>query len=65
MLRESPRSIIANLISIDYACVSVGDSVKTGDKIAVSLNSEIKFSLLCNGEYIQLYSGGLGDTFFE
>lgn len=59
------NNVIVNLQNIDYACVNVGQQVVAGEKIAVSLNSSIHFSIICNGEYISLPASGAGDTFFE
>ena len=61
----SCNNIIVYLKDIDYACVEVGQKVKSKDKIAVSLSSKITFSIVCNGEYISLPAGGCADTFFE
>ena len=57
--------IIVHLSEVDFACSNEGDYVLVGDKIAVSLNSIIKFSISCNGEYLSLPAGKNGDTFFE
>jgi len=57
--------IIVQLSEVDFACINEGDYVMVGDKIAVSLKSEIKFSIVCNGEYLSLPAGENGDTFFE
>ena len=58
-------NVVVNLQNIDYACVNTGQKVSVGEKIAVSLNSQISFSIICNGEYINLPASGAGDTFFE
>lgn len=59
------NNIIVNLAGVDYACVEVGQTLKMADKIAVCLNSVLQFSIICNGEYIELPANGAGDTFFE
>ena len=59
------QNVIVNLLDLDYPCVSEGDSINAQDKIAVSMSSKIRFSILCDGEYIVLPAGECGDTFFE
>ena len=59
------NNIIVMLSGIDFACINEGDFVKVGDKIAVSLSSEIKFKMICNGEFLELPAGKNNDTFFE
>ena len=58
-------NVLVLLQEVDYACISIGKIVSAGDKIAVSLNSKIRFSIVCSGEYISLPAGGVNDTFFE
>lgn len=58
-------NVIVNIMGLDYACVSVGQDIKTADNIAVCLDSVLQFSIVCNGEYIPLPASGSGDTFFE
>lgn len=59
------NNVIVGLYGIDYACINVGSKVKTGEKIAISLNSKIGFNILCSGAYIALPAAGANDTFFE
>ncbi len=58
-------NVLVKLGGVDYACTSVGATVSSGDKIAVSLKSLITFEIVCDGKPVDLYSGGAADTFFE
>jgi hypothetical protein len=59
------QNVIVQLLQVDYACVSVGESVQVGQKIAVSTSSILQFKLLCDGQYITLSADNCGDTFFS
>lgn len=59
------NNIIVNIEGVDYACVEVGQSLKIADNIAICLDSVLRFSIICNGEYVELPARGAGDTFFE
>lgn len=58
-------NVVVWLKDVDYACVDVGNTLLSGDKIAISLDSRLQFSILCDGEFIQLPATNAGDTFFE
>ena len=58
-------NVLINLSKLDFVCVSVGDSVVVGQKIAVSNNSLIEFSIVCDNKLIDLPAGDASETFFE
>ncbi len=61
----SSGNVIVELKNIDYCCVSVGQKIKAQDRVAISMESTVDFSIICDGEYVQLPAGETGDTFFE
>lgn len=58
-------NVLVNLTKIDYTCVSVGQNVSVGQKIAISNDSLIEFSIICDEKFIDLPAGDASDTFFE
>ena len=51
--------------NLDYVCVTEGDVVSVGTKIAISNDSKIVFRLKFDGEYVDLPASRANTTFFE
>lgn len=58
-------NVLVKLMGLSFACIDAGNRLEEGQKIGISLESKINFSILCDGKYIELPASGKGDTFFE
>lgn len=58
-------NVIVKLSQLNYVCTNIGNNVEIGEKIGVSLDSNIKFCIICDGEAVKLMANSSGDTFFE
>lgn len=64
-LQIENNKVVVDLSDLDFVCVASGNNVRSGDKIAISNDSKIHFSLSVDGENLELPASGVNTTFFE